>query len=409
MIVVRRPVLLTLVYVFLLAACSPPPPEGVAENEHAQRVKVIKVEQRAVPVSEVFSGRAEGSKEVEVRARVEGILLRRAYVEGEKVEAGQLLYEIDAAPFEVALSRAEAQLAQAKATLSAAQRRWDRSTELIRKNAISQRDRDDAQSELEMARASVQLAQAEVRAAQISLDYCKVRAPISGITSRERVSEGSLVGPNNNVLTTITQLDPIWVNMSLPDQIVILLRRMIKQGELAYDASQRGLKIETDVGEFHPYRGQVSFSDSAIDRRTGTIQYRATVPNPDGGLIPGQFLRVHFMGLYSADSIAIPERAILQDASGSFVYVVDAERRAKPRPVVVGLEVEGGLIIESGLNEGDRVVVDGMVRIRPGSLLDYEEVPGLTFASQPTAAGEAALTASVDSVNGPFVAKGTAQ
>lgn len=382
MIVARRFAFLIL-FGCLFAACSPPSPEARGQEEPAYKVKVVHVAPTAVPVSEVFSGRAEGSKEVEVRARVEGILLRRAYTEGEQVEAGQLLYEIDAAPFEVALSRAQAQLAQAQASLAAAQRRWDRSTELIRKNAISQRDRDDAQSELEMAKATVQLAQSEVRAAQISLDYCKVRAPISGITSRERVSEGSLVGPNNNVLTTITQMDPIWINMSLPDKIVILLRRMIKDGELAYDASQKSLKIETDTGDFHSYRGQVNFSDSAIDRRTGTVQYRATVPNPDGGLIPGQFVRVHFMGLYSADSIALPERAILQGPSGSFVYVVNAEQRAEPRPVVVGLEVDGGLIIDSGLQAGDRVVVDGMVRIRPGSLLDWDEVPGLQFAQHP--------------------------
>ena len=199
----RGLVIAMIAVVAVLSACGAE--QAPVAAEQAQPVKVLVMRSDDVPVVGQYPGRLEGSKEVQVRARVEGILLRRTYTEGQQVEAGQLLFEIDSAPFEVALNRAKAQLAQARASLSAAERRWRRASELIKTNAISQRDRDDAESELEEARATLQLAEAEVSAAQINLDYCKVRAPISGITSREQVSEGSLVGPSaNSLLTSIT-------------------------------------------------------------------------------------------------------------------------------------------------------------------------------------------------------------
>ena len=356
-----------------LAGCGEKPAPSTAEQ--AQPVKVIRMRSDDVPVVGQYPGRLEGSKEVQVRARVEGILLRRTYTEGQQVEAGQLLFESDAAPFEVALNRAQAQLAQARANLSAAERRWQRASELIKTNAISQRDRDDAESELEAARATLQLAEAEVSAAQINLEYCKVRAPISGITSREQVSEGSLVGPaGNSLLTSITQLDPLRVNISMPDEMVLLLRRLLKEGELRYDESQRAVQIETAGEQIHPHLGHINFSDSVIDRNTGTVQFRATVDNPDGSLLPGQFVRVSLKGLYSRNSIVLPERAVLQNAQGSYVYVVNAEQRAEVRSVTLGLEVDGGRVVDSGLEPGDTVVLEGLVRVRPGALLAPEVI-----------------------------------
>ncbi len=362
--------LLLLLLVAIVSGCDQPP--STPEAERAQPVRALLLVTADAPVSGQYAGRMESSKEVQVRARVEGILLRRAYTAGQRVEAGQLLFEIDAAPFEVALNRSRAQLANARASLSSAERRWRRASELIQSNAISQRDRDDAESGLEQARAAVQLAEAEVSAAQINLSYCKVKAPIAGITSRELVSEGSLVGPNNSLLTTITQLDPLWVNISLPDEMVLLLRRMLKDGELSYDESQRAVVIETAGNQLHPYAGHIDFSDSAVDRLTGTVQFRATVANPDGALLPGQFVRVRLQGLYSRDAIVLPERAVLQNAQGSYVYVVNDKQRAEVRQVKLGLQVRGGYIVDEGLSANERVVVDGLARIRPGSLLAPE-------------------------------------
>lgn len=368
--------------VIVLSACDGAPP--VAAVERSQPVKSLRLRPVDVPVGGQYPGRMESSQEVEVRARVEGILLHRRYTEGAAVAAGQLLYEIDAAPFEVALARSRAQLANAQAALSSAERRWRRASKLIKTNSISERERDDAESGLEQARAAVQLAKAEVQAAQINLDYCTVKAPIAGMTSREQVSEGSLVGPGNSLLTTITRLDPLWVNISLPDEMVLLLRRMLKEGELTYDETKRAVLIETSGNQQHPQQGHIDFSDSTIDRRTGTVQYRATVPNPDGSLLPGQFVRVSLLGLYSRDAIVLPEKAVLQNAKGSFVYIVNGEQRAEVRQVQLGLEVTGGRIVEAGLKAGDEVVVEGLVRVRPGALLAPEAIElGYDYGPKP--------------------------
>ncbi|MBU0539497.1 MAG: efflux RND transporter periplasmic adaptor subunit [Gammaproteobacteria bacterium] len=355
----------------ILSACGK---EAPVEKPHPPlSVDVVRAAEHSVPIGGLYPGRTVGSKEVQIRARVEGILLRRAYTEGQAVTAGQLLFEIDAAPFEVALNRVKAQLAQANATLSAAQRRWQRAQELIKTNAISRRERDDTESDLDFAKAAVKLAEAEVQAAKINLDYTQVKAPIAGITSREAVSEGSLVGPENSLLTTITQLDPLWVNVSLPDKLVLGIRRMIDRGEAAFEG-KREVEILVGQGEPYPHFGQVNFTESAIDRRTGTVQLRAIIPNPDSALLPGQFLRVKLHGLMSLNSIVLPARAVLQGAQGTYVYKVGNDNLAEILNVTLGMDADDGVIIESGVKAGDLIVVDGVSRVQPGAVLAPREL-----------------------------------
>lgn len=356
-----------LIFATLISACDKK--QQATPERPAIAVNVLKVDTRAVPIGGLYPGRAMGSKEVQIRARVEGILLRRTYTEGQAVKAGQLLFQIDSAPFQVALNRSKAQLAQANAGLSAALRRWERAGELIKTNAISRRERDDAESDLNFAKAAVQLAEAEVEAAQINLDYTQVKAPIAGMTSREQLSEGSLVGPGNSLLTEITQLDPIVVNVSLPDKLVLSIRRMIERGEVEFAEGKRDVEIILGPNDIYPRLGHVDFTESAIDKMTGTVQLRATVPNPDSSLLPGQFLRVRLHGLVSLKSIVVPARAIMQSAQGIYVFRVDKDNRAEIVNVTLGLESEEGVIIESGLNAGDLVVVDGVSRVQSGALL----------------------------------------
>ncbi len=356
-----------LILATLVSACDKK--QQATPERPAIAVNVLKVDARAVPIGGLYPGRAMGSKEVQIRARVEGILLRRTYTEGQAVKAGQLLFQIDSAPFQVALNRSKAQLAQANAGLSAALRRWERAGELIKTNAISRRERDDAESDLNFAKAAVQLAEAEVEAAQINLDYTQVKAPIAGMTSREQLSEGSLVGPGNSLLTEITQLDPIVVNVSLPDKLVLSIRRMIERGEVEFAEGKRDVEIILGPNDIYPHLGHVDFTESAIDKMTGTVQLRATVPNPDSSLLPGQFLRVRLHGLVSLKSIVVPARAIMQSAQGIYVFRVDKDNRAEIVNVTLGLESEEGVIIESGLNAGDLVVVDGVSRVQSGALL----------------------------------------
>jgi membrane fusion protein (multidrug efflux system) len=371
-------ILLLVFTLFALVACGN---ESPAEQVHPPiEVNVVRAVEHSVPIGGLYPGRTVGSKEVQVRARVEGILLRRAYTEGQAVTAGQLLFEIDAAPFEVALNRVKAQLAQANATLSAAQRRWQRAQELIKTNAISRRERDDTESDLDFAKAAVKLAEAEVQAAKINLDYTQVKAPIAGITSREAVSEGSLVGPNNSLLTTITQLDPLWVNVSLPDKLVLGIRRMIDRGEAAFEG-KREVEIIVGQGEPYPYFGQVNFTESAIDRRTGTVQLRAIIPNPDNALLPGQFLRVKLHGLMSLNSIVLPARAVLQGAQGTYIYRVGKDNKAEMVDVTLGMDADEGVIIESGVDAGDLIIVDGVSRVQPGAILDPRELEGANDSS----------------------------
>ena len=338
---------------------APPPPE----------VAVVEVAPKDVPVSFEYAGRTAGSREVEVRARVSGILLERTYVEGEPVEAGKVLFRIDPEPFQVALQQAEARLKNEQAMLRQAERNWARVSTLYKDRAVSGRERDEALSSLETSRAGVALAEAEVRAARINLDYTTVTAPIGGVTSREAVSEGSLVGPgpDSSLLTRITQLDPIYVNFAYPDAEAATVRRMVEAGTLSSNGDgPLQVTVLLADGTEHPHTGQVDFTDSTVDPQTGSIRVRATVPNPDKALLPGQFVRLKVTGLSRRDAISLPARAVMQGPQGTFVYVVDESGNAQARPVKLGLATANGHVMNEGLAAGDRVIVEGVVKVRPG-------------------------------------------
>ena len=341
------------------APAAPPTPQ----------VGVVEVQPHDVPLQFEYSGRTAGSREIEVRARVGGILLERTYTEGQRVEAGKVLFRIDPEPFKVALQQAEARLKNEQAVLRQAERSWARVSSLYKDRAVSGRERDETQSTLETSRAGVALAEAEVREARINLDYTTVTAPIGGVTSREAVSEGSLVGTNadNSLLTRITQLDPIYVNFAYPDAEAATTRRMIDEGKYRTPADRKlTVRVRLGDGSLHPQAGFVDFTDSVVDPQTGTIRVRATVPNPDETLLPGQFVRVIVEGISRPDAIAVPERAVMQGPQGPFIYTVGQDGKAQVKPVKLGMSTPQGRIIDSGLTDGDRVVVEGVVKVRPG-------------------------------------------
>jgi len=333
------------------------------------QVGVIQVQPQNVPLQFEYAGRTAGSREVEIRARVDGILQERTYVEGQRVEAGKVLFRIDPEPFKVALQQAEARLKTEQAVLRQADRTWARVSTLYKDRAVSGRERDEAQSSLETSRAGVALAEAEFRAARINLDYTTVTAPIDGVTSREAVSEGSLVGTtaDNSLLTRITQLDPIYVNFAYPDAEAATTRRMLDDGTYRTPKDRRlTVRVRLGDGSLHPQAGFVDFTDSVVDPQTGTIRVRATVPNPDETLLPGQFVRVIVEGISRPDSIAVPERAVMQGPQGPFLYAVGADGKAQLKPVKLGLSTAAGRVIDSGISGGERVVVEGVIKVRPG-------------------------------------------
>lgn len=354
------------------AAFTPPPAE----------VTVVAVEPRDVALPYEHTARVEGSREVEIRARVSGILLRRAYDEGRPVKKGQLLFEIDPAPYRAEVQTARALVAEAEARRARAEREAARLEPLLAERAVSRKAYDDAVSESEQARAFELAARARLERAEVDLSYTRVTAPIAGLSSRAVHSEGSLVEPGDDgLLTRISQVEPIWVRFSVPDKTLLELRRGIADGRIVSAApSELEVEIVLADGSLHPERGRVNFADSRIDAATGAVDLRAELPNAGGELVPGQFVRVRLLGVTRPGAIVVPQRAVLQGQQGKFVYVVVAGDTVELRPVEVGGWVGDDWIVESGLAAGDRVVVDGTSKVRPGAQV--------TVAAAPAAAPE---------------------
>ncbi|WP_420959305.1 efflux RND transporter periplasmic adaptor subunit [Brucella sp. IR073] len=341
-------------------AQTPPPPQ----------VSVVDVKPREVPLTYEYAARVSAFREVQVRARVGGILLHRNFTEGTEVKAGQVLFEIDPAPYEAELARAKAQLAQAEAQYTQSIRDAERAEQLVQQKVQSTATRDSAIATRDANAAAVAAAKAQVRTAELNLSYTKVTAPISGITSREQVPEGSLIGTDasSSLLTSITQLDPVYINFSFSDAEAAEIRRLLDVQEAkGGDPNKLKVKITFGDGQVYDHEGVIDFTSSSLDKETGTLGARAVVDNPDHRLIPGQFVRATIMGVTIDNAIVVPEAALMQGSQGQFVYVVGSDGKAQMRPVTVNRTVEGGWLVSSGLNPGDRVVTEGVMKVRPGA------------------------------------------
>ncbi|MBP3516409.1 MAG: efflux RND transporter periplasmic adaptor subunit [Alphaproteobacteria bacterium] len=344
---------------------------GAGDAAQVPTVAAVKVEPQNIPLSFEFAARAQGSKETEVRARVGGILLKRNYVEGSQVEEGSVLFQIDPEPFKVTLNQAKAKLAQVNAELKNAETQWQRTEKLYKEKYASEKARDDARANLDSLAASAQLAQAEVDAAQLNLDYTTVKAPISGITSMEVQSEGSLISAtgDSSLLTHITQLDPIYVIFSASENEMLSLTNMVDRGLIRNPENKNEIKAKVRFGNdvMYPLEGEINFMNPNVDQKTGTIKLRAVFPNPEARLRPGQFLRLIMEGLTRIDALVVPQEAVMQASDGTFVYRVNEKGVVESVSVQTGLTTkDGGWIIDSGLKPGDVVIVSGVMKIRPG-------------------------------------------
>lgn len=344
---------------------------GAGDAAQVPTVAAVKVEPQNIPLSFEFAARAQGSKETEVRTRVGGILLKRNYVEGSQVEEGSVLFQIDPEPFKVTLNQAKAKLAQVNAELKNAETQWQRTEKLYKEKYASEKARDDARANLDSLAASAQLAQAEVDAAQLNLDYTTVKAPISGITSMEVQSEGSLISAtgDSSLLTHITQLDPIYVIFSASENEMLSLTNMVDRGLIRNPENKNEIKAKVRFGNdvMYPLEGEINFMNPNVDQKTGTIKLRAVFPNPEARLRPGQFLRLIMEGLTRIDALVVPQEAVMQASDGAFVYRVNEKGVVESVSVQTGLTTkDGGWIIDSGLKPGDVVIVSGVMKIRPG-------------------------------------------
>lgn len=324
-------------------------------------VTVTTVEAEDVEVYADYPGRVRGAREVEVRARVSGILERRLHQEGALVEAGEALFQIEADPYEIALKQAAAEGANARANLNQAKREWRRVSDLFAGNVMSERERDLALSNLELAEARMESAEALKASAQLNLDYTLVQAPITGRTGLEQLPEGSLV-ERGTLLATLVQQDPMHVRFSVPerDAAVSGARR---EGRYR-NGNRQPARLRLPGGGFYERPGEVDFTASTIDPRTGTVSLRATFENPDGELISGQFVRVEMLVQSFQQVFRVDPSAVDQGPEGPRVFVVDSENIARSRTIQLGPVVDGKQVVLAGLEEGDRLVVNGQVALQ---------------------------------------------
>jgi membrane fusion protein (multidrug efflux system) len=336
----------------------------------APEVNVVTVASRLLPVTFEYVGQTAGSREAEVRARVQGILLSRNFAEGERVKKGQSLYTLDPAPFEAAVARAAADLAAAEARRDQAARNAARMKPLYAEKAVSQKEHDDAVSAEAISAADVKAAQARLTEARLSLGYSRVESPITGLASRSLPSEGSLIPGPGQLLTTVVQVDPIWVNFGIPDNEQQRIQKDIAAGRLQMPKNGNvEIELRLADGSLYARKGKLNFTDVRISAATGTREARAELPNPDAALKPGQFVRVLLKGAVIPDAVTVPQRAVLENpqGGGKLVFVVDEKGTAQPRAVEAGPWSGDEWVISSGLKSGDKVIIDGVMKLGPGA------------------------------------------
>ena len=358
------PGVLPLLTVLVALGCEPqaqpgPPP--------ASEVTVVTVKPEDVDVSYEYVGQTAGFREVEVRARVTGILLKENFREGARVTPGQSLFTIDPAPYQAAAARAEADVATAEARLAQARRDLARIKPVFEANAISRKEYDDATSAEQIAAAEAKAAQARLDEAKLNLRYTRVESPIPGIAGRSLRSVGSLVSGPEVLLTTVTQSDPMYVVFGIPDRDRLTLRQEVDDERLVLPKNgEFRVSVKLADGSAYDKGGKLTFTDVRVNPQTGTSEARALLPNPNGVLRAGEFVRVVLTGARRPNAVRVPQRAVLEGPNGKFVYVV-AAGKAEPRPVQVGAWSGDSWIITSGLAAGEQVIVDGVLKIRPGA------------------------------------------
>ena len=341
-----------------------PPPE----------VSVIMVQASSQPIELEYAGQTAGSRETEVRARVAGILQRRLFTEGATVKAGQPLFQIDPANFQTQASSLDAAVALAKARVDQARRDQARLVPLIAEKAISQKEFDDAKSTLDVAEATLKQTQAQAKEAQLNLGYTQVIAPIGGITTTANKSDGSLVTAADSLLTTIVQTDPMFVNFNVSESDFISLSKRVKEGKLNVPAQRAnsgnlGFNVQVKLadGSLHPRPGKLNFSGQRVNPQTGSIDVRAEIPNADGSLRPGQFVRVLLGGATRPNTISVPQRAVIDSPFGKMVFKITPDNKLAPQPVELDGWSGGNWVITKGLQNGDRVLVEGFIKAnQPG-------------------------------------------
>jgi membrane fusion protein (multidrug efflux system) len=360
----------------LASACSketPPPPRP------APQVAVLAATPQTIPYSLTFVAQTESSRQVDIVARVSGYLDKIAYREGELVKEGQLLFQLDQKPFRAQLDAARGELAAQQARFTAAKANLDRTRPLAKMDALSRADLDKAQGDYDSSNAAVFSAQAKVREQELNLGYTTITSPVNGLASRASQRQGAYINAMSEgaKLTYVAALDPMWVNFSVSQNQMAKVRELVEKKLLVMPASQDfEVELVMSDGGVYPHQGKLNFADPSFSQETGSFVVRAALPNPDSALRPGMFVTARVKGATQPDAIVVPQLAVQQGANGHLVYVVKPDGTAELRPVVVG-DYQGAkdIVILSGLRSGDRVVVEGALKVIPGQPVKIVE-PG---------------------------------
>lgn len=350
--------ILSALVVLLLAAC------GQQDNAAAPAmpplpVSIVVAQPTSVPMSVEAVAQTEGAREVEVRPRVGGIILKKMFEEGAAVKAGDVLFLIDPMPFQIALAQAKAVAVEQGARMTQASRESSRLKELLDTQSISQREYDNATSDASISQAGMMQAQANIREAELNLSYTKVTAPVSGMAGRFQFSEGALVEAGSSLLTTIVQLSPIWARFSLSESELQSLGGNVSAGNVSE------VSLILPDGTEYPQKGKLNFMASQINPSLGTQELRAEFSNPEKSLMPGQFVRARVTTGLRDGVFLVPQAAVMTGDQGKYVYVVSAKNTATIRPVTAGDWYGQDWVILKGLNQNDKVIVDNLIKLRP--------------------------------------------
>jgi membrane fusion protein (multidrug efflux system) len=359
---------------YLLAAgCSRQAP--VAPPAVPVQVKAVTVEPSATEMYADKVGEIKGSQEVDLRARVSGILVAKHFRDGTLVKQGELLFSIDAREFRAQVASSRARLASAEANLARARQDVERYRPLLEEDAIARQVYDNAVTAERQAEAEVSASRAALEETQLGLEYASVRAPLSGRIGAAQVFPGSLITAGQTVLATISSDDPAWAYFTISESELLEFQRQAgKGGDLPPDDPRRTVQLIMSDGRVYPHPGHINFGDRALNPTTGTYTLRAEVPNPDHALIPGLFVRVRAMAGELQNALVVPDRAVQEQLGKYFLTVVGIDDKAELRPVELGPRFGNRQVIESGITAGDRVVVEGLQKARPGTTLQVTEV-----------------------------------
>lgn len=369
----------SLLSLFILTACEDANKQKVAPPK--PHVIVTTISETEIKPHIDFIGRTEATEDVSLRSQVEGTLLKRHFTGGDDVQKGDLLFEIDPAPYQTQVSQDKAALTHAESAYSIAKNRWQRGKKLRKTGAMSEIDFDELTAQVNQTKADVALKKAALERSELNLSYTKIVAPISGRISRSQVSLGDLITANNVELGTLVQLDPIWVNFQISEKQINQARQ--DNSSVNEDIDQDSLKVDIYLNKESKYKhsGKIDFVDNRVDQSTGTLAIRAVFPNPDKLLLPGQYTNLTITLPNSTKAILIPQAAVQEEQQGRFVLVVNDKNIVEKRMVKLGARYDVRWMVEEGLNAGDKIIVDGLQKVRMGIEVETTEQTDKPFTA----------------------------